>query len=70
MGQTTPSKAKAVIWLKGWFEVYGGKDMTHVAICTLCVKQEAWKLCEVGYGKSRTPTNLINNFNTDMPGQC
>jgi len=63
LGLTTPSKAKAAIWQQSWFKVYGVKNMTDIAICTLCVKKEAWTSCEMGYGKSRTPTNRINHFN-------
>ena len=40
-GLTTPSKTKAAIWRKGWVKVYDGKNMQMLAICILCIKQEA-----------------------------
>ena len=39
---TRPAKARAEIWTRGWFKIYGGKRVPDRAVCTLCVRQGAW----------------------------
>ena len=38
---TTSSKTKVKLWQKSCFNVYGGKNMTDVTICSLWVREEA-----------------------------
>lgn len=55
----------SIVWKKSWFKKYGLGAKKEYAVCTLCIEEGRWDIAEVKYGRSKSPTNLINHLDSD-----
>lgn len=62
--KSKPDNSSAHVWQ--FFEVYVMARLQQYAICTLCLQQENYDRAEIKY--NRSPTNLMNHLNTNLPG--